>query len=56
VINALAGKVPNMIGGSADLAGAKVVGVALFMALLYSGANLVVDLLYAYLNPKIRYV
>ncbi|MGC9529358.1 MAG: ABC transporter permease [Candidatus Bipolaricaulaceae bacterium] len=33
-----------------------VVGVALFMALLYSGSNLIVDLLYAYLNPKIRYV
>jgi len=33
-----------------------VVGVALFMALLYSGSNLVVDILYAYLNPKIRYV
>lgn len=32
-----------------------VVGVALFMALLYSFCNLVVDLLYAYLNPKIRY-
>lgn len=33
-----------------------VVGVALFMALLYSFCNLAVDLLYAYLNPKIRYV
>ncbi|MBC7093496.1 ABC transporter permease [Candidatus Bipolaricaulota bacterium] len=33
-----------------------VVGVALFMALLYAACNLAVDLLYAYLNPKIRYV
>ncbi|GAB4304204.1 MAG: ABC transporter permease [Candidatus Bipolaricaulota bacterium] len=32
-----------------------VVGTALFMALLYAMSNLIVDLLYAYLNPKIRY-
>lgn len=32
-----------------------VVGTAMLMALLYSFFNLVVDLLYAYLNPKIRY-
>ncbi len=32
-----------------------VVGVTIFMALLYSSANLIVDLLYGYLNPKIRY-
>jgi peptide/nickel transport system permease protein len=33
-----------------------VVGVAIFTAFLYAFCNLVVDLLYAYLNPKIRYV
>lgn len=33
-----------------------VVGVAIFTAFLYAFSNLVVDLLYAYLNPKIRYV
>ncbi len=32
-----------------------VVGVALFTAFLYATINLIVDLLYAYLNPKIRY-
>ncbi len=32
-----------------------VVGVTIFIAFLYSFANLVVDLLYGYLNPKIRY-
>lgn len=32
-----------------------VVGVTLFIAFLYSFSNLVVDLLYAYLNPLIRY-
>ncbi|MGC9075524.1 MAG: ABC transporter permease [Candidatus Bipolaricaulaceae bacterium] len=33
-----------------------VVGVAVFTAFLYAFCNLVVDLFYAYLNPKIRYV
>lgn len=33
-----------------------VVGTAMLMALLYSFCNLVVDILYAYLNPRIRYV
>ncbi len=32
-----------------------VVGVAIFFALLYSFANLAVDLIYGYLNPKLRY-
>lgn len=32
-----------------------VVGVTIFIAFLYSFANLAVDLLYGYLNPKIRY-
>lgn len=32
-----------------------VVGVAIFTAFLYATCNLIVDLLYAYLNPKIRY-
>lgn len=33
-----------------------VVGSTMFIALLYAVTNLVVDLSYAYLNPKIRYV
>ena len=32
-----------------------VVGVTVFIAFLYSFCNLIVDLLYGYLNPKIRY-
>jgi len=32
-----------------------VVGVTVFIAFLYSFSNLIVDLLYAYLNPLIRY-
>jgi len=32
-----------------------VVGVTIFIAFLYSFCNLIVDLLYGYLNPKIRY-
>jgi peptide/nickel transport system permease protein len=32
-----------------------VVGVTIFIAFLYSFCNLAVDLLYGYLNPKIRY-
>jgi peptide/nickel transport system permease protein len=32
-----------------------VVGVTVFIAFLYSFCNLVVDLVYGYLNPKIRY-
>lgn len=32
-----------------------VVGVTVFVAFLYSFCNLVVDLIYGYLNPKIRY-
>jgi len=32
-----------------------VVGVTVFIAFLYSFCNLVVDLIYGYLNPKIRY-
>ncbi len=32
-----------------------VVGTAMLMAFLYSFSNLAVDILYAYLNPKIRY-
>jgi ABC-type dipeptide/oligopeptide/nickel transport systems, permease components len=32
-----------------------VVGSSMFIALLYAVINLVVDLSYAYLNPKIRY-
>jgi len=32
-----------------------VVGVTIFISFLYSFANLAVDLLYGYLNPKIRY-
>jgi len=32
-----------------------VVGVTIFIAFLYSFANLAVDLIYGYLNPKIRY-
>ena len=29
--------------------------VALFFGLMYIGVNLLVDILYAYINPKIRY-
>ena len=29
--------------------------VVLFLAAMYIGVNLLVDVLYAYLNPKIRY-
>jgi len=32
-----------------------VLGVTLVIALIYSAANLIVDVLYAYLDPQIRY-
>jgi ABC-type dipeptide/oligopeptide/nickel transport system permease component len=41
--------------GIQDKEGSTVVGIATFFVLVYLAANLVVDLLYGVIDPRIRY-